>query len=131
MSAIFLALYFNLTSVPKRDYQHNNPYIQLGKKMNEKLPVRTLDNLTDEEIEDCFDGSSNVNLVRSLLKDNLALDGWVWGIDFGHAFAEAIESFIGADEGTTEWDEAWDINCEWGERIADNINNLLAGKIDD
>jgi len=90
-------------------------------------PKRTLDSLTDDEIESCFDGSSNVALVRSLLEDNLAPDGWIWAMDFGAEFAEAIEGFIGADEGTPEWDEAWEINCEWGERIGDNINELLAG----
>jgi len=88
-------------------------------------PKRTLDSLTDDEIESCFDGSSNVELVRSLLEDNLAPDGWIWSIDFGDAFAEAIEGFIDADSGTKEWTDAWEINREWGERIGDNINKLL------
>ncbi|CAB4241647.1 hypothetical protein UFOVP71_185 [uncultured Caudovirales phage] len=91
-----------------------------------KIPKRTLDSLTDEEIESCFDGSSNVDLVRGLLEENLAPEGWIWAMDFGGEFAEAIEGFIGAEEGTAEWDEAWNINCEWGERIADNVNALLA-----
>jgi hypothetical protein len=95
--------------------------------MDSLTPKRTLDSLTDEEIEDCFDGSSNVDLVRSLLKDNLAPDGFIWVVDFASEFAYAIEGFIAADEGTDEWDEAWNVNCEWGEQIAENINNLLAG----
>ena len=94
--------------------------------MELEKPKRTLDSITDEELEGCIDGSTNLELVRSLLEDNLAPDGWVWAMDFGDAFAEAIQSFIAAEEGTDEWQEAWDINCEWGESIADRVNDLLA-----
>ena len=96
--------------------------------MELEKPVRTLDSLTDEEIESCFDGSTDLELVKQLLKFHLAPDGWVWAMDFGYDFAEAIESFIGAEPETPEWEEAWEINSEWGERIADNINELLAGE---
>lgn len=96
----------------------------------EHKPVRTLDSLSDEEIESCIDGSSDVKLIRRLLKANLAPDGWVWSIDFGQEFAEAIEGFIGADYGTDEWDEAWQVNADWGESMADNVNELLAGETD-
>jgi hypothetical protein len=27
ISCMFVALYFNLTSIPEQDYQHNNPYV--------------------------------------------------------------------------------------------------------
>lgn len=93
-----------------------------------EVPKRSLDSLTDEEIESCFDGSSNVDLVRGLLEENLAPDGWVWSSDFGEAFAEAIEGFIGAESGTDEWDEAWSNNFEWGEAIGENVNELLANE---
>lgn len=96
--------------------------------MEFEKPVRTLDSLTDEEIESCFDGSTDLELVKRLLKENSAPDGWIWSMDFGCEFAEAIEGFIGAEEGTDEWQESWDVNAEWGERIADNINELLAGE---
>ena len=95
--------------------------------MELEKPVRTLDSITDEELESCLDGSSNLELVRQLLKENIAPDGWIWSMDFGDAFAEAIESFIGADEGTPEWNEAWQVNADWGESIADNVNELLGG----
>ena len=94
--------------------------------MELELPKRTLESLTDEEIESCFEGSTNLDLVKRLLQENQAPDGWIWSMDFGHNFAEAIEDFIGEDPGTPEWDQAWDNNCEWGETIADNINDLLA-----
>ena len=91
-------------------------------------PVRTLDSLVDDEIESCFNGSTNLELVKRLLRENLAPDGFIWSIDFGYLFAEAIEGFIDAEEGTKEWKEAWDINCDWGESIADSVNDLLAGE---
>ena len=97
--------------------------------MELEKPARTLDSLTDDEIESCFDGSTNIDLVKRLLKENLAPDGWVWAMDFGCEFAEAIEGYIAADRlEQGEWQEAWDINADWGERIADNINELLAGE---
>lgn len=96
--------------------------------MELETPVRTLDSLTDNEIESCFEGSSNVDLVRGLLEQHTAPNGWVWDMDFGDAFATAIEGFIGAEAGTSEWEEAWEINREWGEAIADRVNELLGKK---
>ena len=96
--------------------------------MELEKPARTLDSLTDDEIESCFDGSTNLELVKRLLQENLAPDGWVWSIDFGMEFAEAIEGFIDVDRNVdpVEWAHYWDNNAEWGERIADNVNDLLA-----
>ena len=94
--------------------------------MELETPHRSLHSLTDDEIESCIQGSSNVELIRKLLKLNQAPDGWIWSMDFGHAFAETIEAFIDADPGTDEWDQAWQINCDWGEKIADNVNELLS-----
>jgi len=95
-------------------------------KISNQKPMRTLGSLSDQELEGCFEGSSNVDLVRKLLEENLAPDGWVWDADFGHSFATAIQSFIGEDEDTPEWDKAWEINYEWGAKIADNVNELLS-----
>lgn len=95
--------------------------------MDLERPVRTLESLTDDEIESCLNGSTNLDLVKRLLKENQAPDGWIWGLDFADNFAEAIESFIDAEPDTPEWQAAWDINSEWGETIADNVNDLLAG----
>jgi len=96
--------------------------------MELEKPVRTLDSLSDEEIESCFNGSTNLELVKQLLQENLAPDGWIWSMDFGCEFADAIEGFIDAEPGTDEWQEAWDNNAEWGESIADSVNELLAGE---
>lgn len=94
--------------------------------MEIETPVRTLDQISDDELEDCLDGSSNLELVRRLLDENTDPNGWIWDMDFGEAFAEAIEGFIDADPDTDEWDEAWENNREWGENIASNVNDALA-----
>ena len=67
------------------------------------------------------------------MKANQAPDGFIWDMDFGDAFATEIECFIGADpiEEPDEWQRAWEVNCEWGERIADNVNDLLLGEDDE
>ena len=96
--------------------------------MNTDTPTRTLESLSNDEIESCINGSTNIDLVRRLLKENQAPDGWIWEMDFGAEFAEAIEGFIDADKNTDDWDDAWNVNCEWGEQIAENVNQLLAGE---
>ena len=94
--------------------------------MELEKPKRPLESLTDNEIESCFEGSTDLSLVKRLLKENCAPDGWIWSLDFGHSFAEAIEQFIDAEPDTDEWEESWQINAEWGETIADNVNELLS-----
>ncbi len=96
--------------------------------MKQEMPKRKIDALTDDEIESCFEGSTDVSLVRDLLKKNQDPNGWIYSIDFGDDFAQAIEGFIGEEPNTKEWNEAWAVNCEWGESIADNVNDLLAKK---
>jgi hypothetical protein len=92
--------------------------------------VRTVDSLTDAEIESCFDGSTNVRMVRALLEQTVDKNGIIHDADFGDLFAEEIEGFIGVDqdEDPEGWREAWKVNQEWGERIADNVNDLLIGE---
>jgi broad specificity phosphatase PhoE len=89
--------------------------------------IRTVDEISDEELEDCFDGTTNIDMVRELceLCENNA--GYVDIEEFGERFATAIEGFIGADadDEPDEWQEAWDNNREWGEGIAENINEAL------
>ena len=86
--------------------------------------------LTDEEIEDCIDGSSNIQLLRSIIEltqqETLVDVG-----SFGDVFAYEIRGFIDADPETEEWDRANDINREWGETIAENINDLITSKFTD
>lgn len=83
--------------------------------------------LEDWEIEECFDGSSNVDMVREILeKDNVLEDDGSINIEqFAQWFAYAIEGYIDADEETEEWDEAWNNNFEWGKTIAENLNDYL------
>jgi hypothetical protein len=92
--------------------------------------VRTIDSLTDEEIEQCIDGSSNVRMIRALLEQTVTKNGIIHDADFADLFAEEIEGYIGVDqdEDPEGWQEAWTINNEWGERIADNVNVLLTGE---
>ncbi len=83
--------------------------------------------LEDWEIEECFDGSSNVDMVREILEKDGVLDddGSIIVEEFAQWFAYAIEGYIDADEETEEWDEAWNNNFEWGKTIAENLNDYL------
>lgn len=88
----------------------------------------TVFDLSDEQIESCFHGSSNVDLVRDLLASHWDKEENIIDVEgFGEDFAQAIEGFIDADENDEpdEWQEAYDINQEWGESIAISINALL------
>ncbi len=88
--------------------------------------MRNVFELDDEELEDCFDGSSNVDMVREILeKPNVVVDGYIDEEQFAQWFAYGVEGYIDADEDTPEWREAWDNNYEWGQSIAENINNYL------
>jgi len=90
--------------------------------------ITTIADLTDDQIESCFNGSSNVDLVRDLFEENYHSDLKIVDVKaYGAAFAEAIEGFIGADETEEpeEWKEAYAINQEWGESMAHSVNELL------
>jgi broad specificity phosphatase PhoE len=89
--------------------------------------VRTVEDLSDEELEDCFDGTTNIDMVRELCDLCESADGFIDIEEFGERFATAIEGFISADadEEPEEWEEAWNNNKEWGESIAENINSAL------
>ena len=86
--------------------------------------------ITDDELEDCFEGSSNIDMVREILaKPGVVVGpGIVDDESFAEWFAYALEGFIDAEEDTDEWREAWDINFDWGLTIASNINDLLEEK---
>lgn len=90
--------------------------------------MRTVSELTDEELEEAFDGSSSVAMVREIFEKPGVVDpesGFVDCENFADWFAYGVEGFIDAAEDTDEWKEAWDINYNWGYDIADNINALL------
>jgi hypothetical protein len=86
--------------------------------------LRDPGDLTDEEIEECIDGSSDVRMIRENVydqEDSTHLNE----ANFATRFAYAIEGFIDADPETEEWSEAWDNNYEWALTIAENINDML------
>lgn len=90
--------------------------------------MKNIFDLSDEELEDCFDGSSNVDMVREILSKPGVVDPESKLIDcenFAQWFAYGVEGYIDADEDTDEWQEAWDNNFNWGFDIADNINDYL------
>ena len=86
-----------------------------------------LEQFTDDEIEECFDGSSNVDLVRDIAGKCVTENGTIAEMAFGQMFARAIEGYIGVDydEEPDEWEEAWDNNEDWGISIAGNLNALI------
>lgn len=89
--------------------------------------MRDVYELTNDELEDCFDGSTSVAMVREILEKPgvVTLEGYVDLERFAEWFSYGIEGFIDADEGTAEYDEAWNNNYFWGESIAENINEYL------
>ena len=91
------------------------------------MPLRTVDDLDDEELEQCFDGTTDVFMVRDIFtKPGVINDeGYVDVDEFSSWFAYGLEGFIDADEDTEEWEEANDNNLGWGESIAMNINDAL------
>ena len=90
--------------------------------------IRTIDEISDYELEDCYDGTTNNDMVRELVINCVNDSGFVNVEDFVHCFAREIEGFIAADEDDEpeEWEEAWAANYEWGENIAENINYALS-----
>ena len=84
--------------------------------------------LSDEEIEECIDGSSDVAMIREIMTMEDVYDEDSTHINedtFATRFAYAIEGFIDADIDTPEWDAAWENNYEWALAIAENINDKL------
>ena len=90
--------------------------------------LRNPSDLTDEEIEECIDGSSSIGMIREIMtmEDVYSEDSThINEENFATRFAYAIEGFIDPDEDTIEWQEAWDNNYDWALTIAENINDLL------
>jgi len=84
--------------------------------------------LTDEELEDCIDGSTNIEMIRDILTKQGVIDelGFVDPEIFADWFATGIEGFIDAEPDTDEWTEAYDNNWNWGYDIGDNINTYIS-----
>lgn len=84
--------------------------------------------LTDEELEDCVDGSTNIDMLRDILTKHGVVDeqGWIDPEIFADWFANGIEGYISAEPDTDEWQEAYDNNWNWGYDIGDNINSYIS-----
>lgn len=89
--------------------------------------VRINEIIDHEDLAWCIDGSTDLNMVRRLIdvcQDESLLDVQ----QFGEMFAQQIEGFIDAAEGTEEWEEAHENNLNWGISIADTINDYVYEK---
>lgn len=72
--------------------------------------------LTDAALEECVNGSTDLDLLRRILrKPDVVEDNVVDEYLFGDHFQEALEGF--ADD-----EEASENNYQWGCLIAENIN---------
>ena len=87
------------------------------------------DLLSDEEIEECIEGSSDVKMIREIIEDT-QLENLIDVEDFADMFAYAIRGFIAVtfEEDEEAYDEAYINNWDWGTSIAQNINALLVDK---
>lgn len=101
---------------------------QLIDLVESKNNIRDLSSITDDELEQAIDGTTNLDMVRSIAQDNLTPEGLVDVEDFASWFSQAIEGYINAEPETDEWLEADTVNREWGESIADGINQILTGQ---
>lgn len=84
--------------------------------------------LSDEELHDCFDGTTSPELVREILEQAgvVTNEGLVDVDQFAQWFAHSLQDLIDADPSTEDWQQAWRVNFEWGENIAENINEYIS-----
>jgi hypothetical protein len=87
------------------------------------------DLVSDEEIEECIDGSSDIAMIREIIGVT-QLDNLIDIEDFADMFAYKIRGFIDAhiEDDMEAYEEAYMNNWEWGSSIAENINSLLVNK---
>lgn len=90
--------------------------------------IKNVHELSDQEIEDCLDGSSNVVMIRDILTKHGVVgdDGYIDPEIFADWFSMGIKGYIDAEEDSDEWIEANDHNWIWGYDIADNINDYIS-----
>lgn len=84
--------------------------------------------LTDDELHDCFDGTTSPELVKEIFeKAGVITDRRLVDVDqFAQWFAHSLQDLIDEDPTTEEWQQAWRVNFEWGESIAQNINDYIS-----
>ena len=90
--------------------------------------MKSVHKLTDEELEECVNGSTNIAMLREILTKPNVVDeqGWIDPEIFADWFANGIEGFIDAVPDTDEWQAAYDNNWNWGYDIGDNINSYIS-----
>lgn len=95
--------------------------------------MKSVYTLTDEELEDCVDGSTNISMLREILTRAgvVDLDGYIDPEIFADWFAQGIQGYIAAEVDSDEWAEANDTNWNWGFDIADNINSYISDNFQD
>ena len=95
--------------------------------MEQLLVARQVWDLTDEEIEGCMAGTTTTKLIKFVFGQPSVIQkkGYINPDVFGDVFAYELAGFIGADEGTEEWLEAFNNNFLWGVNIAENLNEIL------
>ena len=83
--------------------------------MKNKSPLE----LNDEDLEECIDGCTNLDQLRTIIKKPgvLCKDNTIDTEYFAHLFQIHLEGFA-------EDEEASQNNYEWGICIAKNINNM-------
>ena len=89
--------------------------------------MKSVFKLSDDELESCVDGTTNIDLLWEILhKPSVVVNGVVNPDQFASWFGHALEGYIDA-ESEEEFNESNKSNLEWGFNIADNINDLISG----
>ena len=75
--------------------------------------------LSDQAIEDCFDGSTTIELVRRILDTSgvVSKENIIDVNEFAKMFDEALQNL-----GIVDDEEASEANYDWGVIIAENLN---------
>lgn len=92
--------------------------------------MKNVTTLSDEELHDCFDGTTSPELVKEIFeKAGVVLPNGSIDVDqFAQWFAHSMQDLIDEDPTSDEWQQAWRVNFEWGENIAENINDYVSEK---
>lgn len=95
--------------------------------------MRSVKDLTDEELEECIEGSSSIKMIREILTKHgvVDLEGWIDPEIFADWFAEGLKDLIGEEEDNPNYTEAYDNNWNWGYDIGDNINSMISNNFKD
>lgn len=95
--------------------------------------IKNVLELTDDELEECIDGSTNIDMIRDILTKHGVVDGdgYIDPEIFADWFAQGIQGYIDAERDSDDWVEANDTNWNWGYDIGDNINSYISDNFKD